>query len=128
MAKVVIFSGAGISAESGIPTFRDKDGLWENYSIEEICTSGCLEKDRKKVVEFYNMLRVNLQDKEPNYAHKVIAKLKEEFSDDIAVITQNVDDMFERVDCNAIHLHGFLKEIRCEKCDFKKYWLPKTRH
>jgi NAD-dependent deacetylase len=119
MAKVVIFTGAGISAESGIPTFRDRNGLWENYSIEDICESGCLEKDRKKVIDFYNMLRTQLKDKEPNYAHRVIASLKKEFTNDIVVVTQNVDDMFEKAGCEVTHLHGFLKEIRCEECDYE---------
>lgn len=116
MAKVVIFSGAGISAESGISTFRDSDGLWNEYDIEDICMAGCLDINREMTLEFYNKRRVELKDKEPNYAHKVIAKLKLEYKNDIAVITQNVDDMFERAGCeDLIHLHGFMREIRCMK-------------
>ena len=119
MAKIVILSGAGVSAESGISTFRDNDGLWENHSIKEVCTEGCLHKNRKKVIDFYNMLRLNLENKKANYAHNVISSLKNEFKEDIAVITQNVDDMFEKANCkDIIHLHGFLKEIYCEHCNY----------
>lgn len=118
MAKVIILSGAGISAESGISTFRDKDGLWENHNIEDICTSGCLDFNRENTIKFYDMLRVNLKDKEPNYAHIVVSQLKNKYPNDIAVITQNVDDMFERAECkDVLHLHGFLQELRCEKCN-----------
>jgi NAD-dependent deacetylase len=118
MAKVIILSGAGISAESGISTFRDEDGLWENHNIEDICTSGCLDFNRENTIKFYDMLRVNLKDKQPNHAHKVVAQLKNKYPYDIAVITQNVDDMFERAGCkNILHLHGFLQELRCEKCN-----------
>lgn len=119
MAKVVIFSGAGISSESGISTFRDADGLWENYKIEDVCTKGCLDKNREMTIKFYDMLRVALREKEPNYAHKKIAELKNKYSNDIAVITQNVDDLFERGGCSdVLHVHGFLKQIRCEECDY----------
>lgn len=119
MAKVIIFSGAGISAESGISTFRDSDGLWDKYSIEEICIKGCLETNRKATIDFYDLVRKNLKDKVPNYAHILIAKLKEKYPKEIAIITQNVDNMFEKAGCEQlIHLHGFMTEIRCEKCDF----------
>lgn len=118
MAKVVILSGAGISAESGISTFRDEDGLWENHKIEEVCTNGCLNKFREKTIKFYDMLRVGLKTKEPNHAHKIVAKLKNKYPNDIAVITQNIDDLFERANCkDVVHLHGFLKELRCENSD-----------
>ena len=118
MAKVIILSGAGISAESGISTFRDEDGLWENHKIEDICVSGCLDFNRDNTIKFYDMLRVNLKDKKPNYAHEVVAKLKNKYPDDIAVITQNVDNMFEKANCkDVLHLHGFLQELRCVKCN-----------
>ena len=132
MAKIIILSGAGISAESGISTFRDEDGLWENHKIEDICVSGCLDFNRDNTIKFYDMLRVNLKDKKPNYAHEVVAKLKNKYPDDIAVITQNVDNMFEKANCkDVLHLHGFLQELRCVNCNnivnigyeeqFKKY-------
>ena len=118
MAKVIILSGAGISAESGISTFRDEDGLWENHNIEDICTSGCLDFNRENTIKFYDMLRVNLKDKQPNHAHIVVAQLKNKYPNKIAVITQNVDDMFERAGCkDVLHLHGFLQELRCGKCN-----------
>lgn len=118
MAKVIILSGAGISAESGISTFRDSGGLWENHKIEDVCMLGCLEKNRVKTLNFYDSRRVELKDKEPNHAHKVIANLKEKYKDKIAVITQNVDDMFEKAGCvDVLHLHGFLKEVKCESCE-----------
>lgn len=119
MARVVIFSGAGISAESGISTFRDTDGLWEKHDIKDICMAGCLQINREMTLQFYDMRRQDLADKEPNLAHKEIAKLKNKYPKDIAVITQNVDDMFERAGCNeVIHVHGFLRQIRCEACSF----------
>ncbi|MEA2017395.1 MAG: Sir2 family NAD-dependent protein deacetylase [Campylobacterota bacterium] len=119
MAKVIIFSGAGISAESGIPTFRDNDGLWENYNIKDICTVGCLDKNREETIKFYDMLRVGLENKVPNHAHKQIAKIQEKYPLDIQIITQNVDDMFEKAGCTDImHLHGYLKEVYCSKCNY----------
>ncbi len=121
MAKVIIFSGAGISAPSGISTFRDSGGLWEKYKIEDICTSGCLETNRDQTIEFYDKRREDIADKYPNRAHKMIAKLQEKYFSDIKIITQNVDDMFERAGCqDVLHLHGFLREIYCEYCDFKQ--------
>ncbi len=108
MAKVIIFSGAGISAESGISTFRDSDGLWENYRVEDICTAGCLKTNREETIGFYDMLRMNIKDKKPNYAHIKIKDLQDKYPNDIEIITQNVDDMFEKVGCiDVLHLHGF---------------------
>lgn len=118
MARVIILSGAGLSAESGISTFRDDNGLWENHRIEDVCLKGCLETNRNITIDFYDMLRTNLKDKEPNHAHRVISELKIKYPNDIAVITQNIDDLFEKANCpNVLHLHGFLKELRCESCD-----------
>lgn len=117
MAKVVIFSGAGISAESGLSTFRDSGGLWEQYKIEEICQAGCLSWNRENTLDFYDKRREQLNNVKPNYAHEQIAKLQVKYPKDIAIITQNVDDLFERASCKEVlHLHGFLPNIRCEKC------------
>lgn len=119
MARIVIFSGAGVSAESGISTFRDADGLWENYRIEDICMAGCLQSNREETLSFYDMRRRDLKDKKPNLAHEMIAKLKAKYPHEIAIITQNVDDMFERAGCeDVLHLHGYLQELTCEKCDY----------
>ncbi len=116
--KIVIFSGAGLSASSGISTFRDSDGLWENHDINEICSAGCLDWNYDNTINFYNQRRKDIEDKLPNNAHKMIARLKNKYPDKIEVITQNVDDLLEKANCkDVIHLHGSLKEIRCISCD-----------
>lgn len=118
MKKVIIFSGAGLSASSGISTFRDSDGLWENYDINKICSAGCLDWNYDETIHFYNLRRNDIQDKLPNNAHKTISNLKSKYPNNIEVITQNVDDLLERAGCDdVIHLHGFLPEIRCMRCD-----------
>lgn len=120
MAKVVIFTGAGISAQSGISTFRDSGGLWENYRIEEICNAGCLEWNYEETINFYDKRREDIADKEPNYAHKRLKILQDSYPKDVKLITQNVDDMFEKAGCkDVLHLHGFLREVVCESCGFK---------
>ena len=120
MSKVLILSGAGISAESGISTFRDSDGLWENHRIEEVCSAGCLDNNGDATRAFYDARREDIEDKEPNYAHKLLVELKHKYPDDIAILTQNVDDLFEKAGMKRdeiIHLHGFLRELRCRECD-----------
>ena len=117
MAKVVILSGAGISAESGISTFRESDGLWEKYDVQVVCNYDSLAKNEALTIEFYDKRRAELEDKEPNYAHRVIKELKDEYGDDIAVITQNVDNLFEKAGMSpkdVLHLHGFMPEVRCQ--------------
>lgn len=119
MAKVVVLSGAGISAESGISTFRDSGGLWEEYDVDKVCKAGCLVDNRAQTIEFYDKRRLELVDKEPNKAHKVLAQLKQKYKDDISIITQNVDNLFEKAGLNedeVIHLHGELTKVECEKC------------
>jgi len=117
MKKVMIFSGAGLSAESGISTFRDSGGLWDNYDINKICTAGCLDWNYEETIHFYNLRRKDIEDKKPNYAHKKIAEIKSKYPKLIDVVTQNVDDLLERANCKDIlHLHGFLREIKCMKC------------
>ena len=109
--KIVVFTGAGVSADSGISTFRDSDGLWENYSIEEVCTAEAIVRDREKVINFYNMRRRDVLSKEPNAAHIAIAELEKYF--DTEVVTQNVDDLHERAGSTRItHLHGELTKLR----------------
>jgi len=120
MSKVLILSGAGISAESGISTFRDSDGLWEKHAIEDVCSAGCLDTNGDETRAFYDARREDIEFKEPNYAHKVIAELKNTYPDNIAVLTQNIDDMFEKAGMKRdeiVHLHGFLRELRCRGCD-----------
>lgn len=109
--KLVISSGAGISAESGISTFRDAGGLWENYPVMEVCSADGFRKNPKLVHDFYNARRKDLQDKEPNDAHKILAELEKDY--DVYVITQNVDNLHEKAGSSKIlHLHGELMKIR----------------
>jgi NAD-dependent deacetylase len=120
MSKVLILSGAGLSAESGISTFRDSDGLWEKHRIEDVCSAGCLDTNYEATKNFYDARRADIKDKTPNHAHKVIVELKQKYPDDISVLTQNVDDLFEKASMKkdeVVHLHGFLKELRCRDCD-----------
>ena len=116
--KIYILSGAGISAESGIKTFRDNDGLWENYSVEEVCSVQGWEADRQKVSDFYDARRADLADKEPNAAHYALAELKSKYPNNIVMLTQNVDNLLEQAGCQeVIHLHGTLTDLRCEECN-----------
>lgn len=117
MKKVLILSGAGISAESGIRTFRDANGLWEEYDVMEVCSVEGYERNPKLVSDFYDARRRDLRDKLPNAAHEMISRLKQRYPDQIEVLTQNVDDLFERAGCpDVIHLHGTLTDLRCEEC------------
>lgn len=110
--KITFFTGAGISKESGISTFRDSDdGLWEKYDIESVASKDGWKLDRETVLEFYNERRNQLNDVEPNDAHKIISDLENDY--DITVITQNVDDLHERAGSSkVIHLHGELKKAQ----------------
>ncbi len=111
MKKAVVFTGAGVSADSGIPTFRDADGLWANYRIEDVCTPEALARNRNMVIEFYNKRRKEMYEKEPNAGHYAIAELEKYF--DTQVITQNVDNMHERAGSTRVtHLHGELTKLR----------------
>ncbi len=117
MKKVMILSGAGLSAESGIRTFRDNDGLWEEYNVMDVCSTQGWQKDRELVTRFYNARRKDLADKRPNAAHKAIAALQKKYPGRIWNLTQNVDDLLERAGCDeVIHLHGTLRDLRCESC------------
>lgn len=111
MKKAVVFTGAGVSADSGIPTFRDADGLWANYRIEDVCTPEALARNRNMVIEFYNKRRKEMYEKEPNAGHYAIAELEKYF--DTQVITQNVDNMHERAGSTRVtHLHVELTKLR----------------
>lgn len=112
MKKIVFLTGAGISAESGIPTFRGAiDGLWENYSVEEVATAKAIKEHPEVVYKFLNELRDRYKDCQPNAAHKAIAKLEKDY--DITVITQNIDDLHEKAgSTHVIHLHGNLSKVR----------------
>lgn len=113
MKKVVILSGAGISAESGISTFRDNGGLWEQYDVMEVASATGWRKNPELVLDFYNMRRAQLASVEPNRAHLDIAALEKDY--DVVVITQNVDNLHEKAGSSrVIHLHGELTKIRPE--------------
>lgn len=114
MTKIVVFTGAGVSADSGISTFRDADGLWANYRIEDVCTPEALACNRAMVIEFYNIRRRELFAVEPNAAHRAIAELERHF--DVEVVTQNVDNLHERAGSTRVtHLHGELMKLRSER-------------
>ncbi|MBQ1254002.1 MAG: NAD-dependent deacylase [Alistipes sp.] len=114
MKKIVVFTGAGVSADSGLSTFRDADGLWANYRIEDVCTPEALKRNRALVVEFYNKRRKELLGVEPNPAHYAIAELEQWF--DVEVVTQNVDNLHERAGSTRVtHLHGELMKLRSER-------------
>ncbi|EXH48111.1 sir2 family protein [Acinetobacter baumannii 1412924] len=108
MTKLVVFSGAGMSAESGISTFRDSNGLWENYDIQQVATPEAWERNPALVQRFYNERRKNILEAQPNEAHQYIAKLQDYY--DVQVITQNIDDLHERAgNQNVLHLHGNIR-------------------
>lgn len=111
MMKLIILTGAGMSAESGIKTFRDSNGLWENYRIEEVCTPEALERNPELVNHFYNERRKQLYEAQPNAGHIGLAELEKYF--DVRIITQNIDDLHERAGSSRVlHLHGELKKVR----------------
>lgn len=111
MRKLVALTGAGISAESGLATFRDAGGLWEGYKIEEVATPEAWHRDRQLVLEFYNQRRRSALEAKPNTGHEVLAAMEQDF--DVTVITQNVDELHERAGSSkVVHLHGNLFESR----------------
>ena len=113
--KITVLTGAGVSAESGITTFRDSDGLWENHNVEDVASIEGWYRNRELVLDFYNARRAQLADVRPNAAHLAIASLEDEF--DVTVVTQNVDNLHERAgSTRIIHLHGELTKVRPENC------------
>ncbi|SFA89772.1 NAD-dependent deacetylase [Flavobacterium swingsii] len=114
MKKLVVLTGAGISAESGIKTFRDSDGLWEAHNVMDVATPEGWHKNPKLVLDFYNKRRQQLKEVEPNAGHQILAALENKF--DVQIITQNVDDLHERAgSSNVLHLHGELLKVRSTK-------------
>lgn len=112
--KLIILTGAGMSAESGIKTFRDSDGLWENYRIEDVCTPEALERNPELVNQFYNERRKQLYSARPNAGHTGLVALEAHF--DVQIITQNIDDLHEQAGSSKVlHLHGELKKVRSSK-------------
>ena len=117
MKRIMILSGAGLSAESGISTFRDHDGLWENHDVMKVCSTQGWIEDRNYVTRFYNERRRDLEFKEPNLAHQALAQLEHDYRGRITHLTQNIDDLMEKAGAKeVIHLHGTLTDLRCEAC------------
>lgn len=117
MRKIMILSGAGLSAESGIRTFRDHDGLWENHDVMKVCSTQGWIADRQYVTRFYNDRRRDLEFKEPNTAHKMLSRLENDYRGRVIHLTQNIDDLMEKAGAKeVIHLHGTLTDLRCEAC------------
>ena len=113
MKKLVVLTGAGISAESGLKTFRDSDGLWNGYNIEDVATPRAWKKNKQLVLGFYNMRRKDVLNAQPNAAHFGLAELQNYF--DVQIITQNIDDLHERAGSkNVLHLHGEIFKMRSE--------------
>lgn len=123
---LLIFTGAGVSAESGLRTFRDSDGMWEEYSVFDVATPEAWEENPELVHEFYNMRRNQLVRAQPNEAHLFIAELEKRIP--ITVVTQNVDDLHERAGSQQVlHLHGELLKCRCERHEHEIFELPLTQ-
>ena len=113
--RLVVLTGAGVSAESGISTFRDSDGLWENYKVEDVASIEGWYRNPELVLDFYNARRAQISQVRPNDAHRAIASLENEY--DVTVVTQNVDNLHERAgSTRIIHLHGELTKVRPENC------------
>jgi NAD-dependent deacetylase len=115
--NIVVLTGAGISADSGIKTFREAGGLWENYPIEEVATPEGFRKNPGLVYQFYNERKKQLSLVHPNLAHQILAQVEERLGDGFSLITQNVDNLHERAGSkNIFHMHGELTKVRCSKC------------
>lgn len=111
--KIVVLSGAGISAESGIQTFRDSDGLWENYRVEDVCTPEALARDPELVIGFYNQRLAQVLKAKPNPGHTALVELEQKY--DVRIVTQNIDDLHERAgSSNVLHLHGDIRKKRSQ--------------
>ncbi|GAA4818660.1 NAD-dependent deacylase [Nocardioides caeni] len=123
MPQIVVLTGAGISAESGIATFRDADGLWEGHHVEDVATPEGFARDRATVQRFYDERRAALATVEPNAAHRALAELEETLGDALLVVTQNIDDLHERAGSkNVVHMHGELRKALCRACGVASPW------
>lgn len=121
--KVVVLTGAGISAESGVPTFRDADGLWEGHRVEDVATPEAYDAQPMMVHQFYDARRASLGAVEPNAAHHALARLEEHLGDELLVVTQNIDDLHERAgSTRVLHMHGELMSAVCRSCGARSAW------
>lgn len=121
--RIVVLTGAGVSAESGVPTFRDADGLWEGHRVEEVATPEGFAADPVLVHEFYDARRAALLAVEPNPAHHALAELEKHLGEDLTIVTQNIDDLHERAGATrVIHMHGELRKALCATCGRRTPW------
>lgn len=124
-STIVILTGAGISKESGLDTFRDSDGIWAKVRIEDVATPEAFARNPSRVQEFYNARRAGLKEPGvvPNAAHEALARLEREWPGEVLLVTQNIDDLHERAGSrNLIHMHGELLKVRCEYCEALMNW------
>lgn len=130
MGKLFVFTGAGVSVESGVPLYRGGEGLWDEYKLDQVCNYRTWKANFELVHEFYNKRRAELTTVKPNAMHEAIARWSQEY--EVVNITQNVDDLFEKAGCTGvIHVHGNLTSMRCEACGFEfdvgySAWDPKV--
>jgi NAD-dependent deacetylase len=123
MKNIVILTGAGISADSGLSTFRDQDGIWSKYDIDDVATPEAFERNPHLVHEFYNARRAGLIGTKPNAAHRALSRLENEHPGTVLIVTQNVDNLHEKTGSqNLIHMHGELAKIRCQSCGLITKW------
>ncbi len=121
--KVVVLTGAGVSAESGLATFRDADGLWEGHDPQDVATPEAFVRDPDLVHRFYDARRESLRSVEPNGAHVALARLGAVLGDDLFLVTQNIDDLHERAGSRHVHhMHGRLRSAWCRHCDERSHW------
>jgi NAD-dependent deacetylase len=121
--NIVILTGAGISAESGIDTFRSEGGLWEKHRVEDVATPEAFARDPDLVLRFYDMRREAIQTKQPNAAHQALARLDAEWAGELLIVTQNVDDLHERAGAKRVlHMHGEHLNAWCTACDVRSPW------
>ncbi|WP_214466523.1 NAD-dependent deacylase [Microbacterium flavescens] len=121
--RIVVLTGAGISAESGVPTFRDADGLWEGHLIEDVATPEAFDRDPDTVQAFYDARRRAVASVHPNAAHFALARLEDALGEDLLVVTQNVDDLHERAGSRRlVHMHGELRRALCLACGARPVW------
>ena len=121
--SIVILTGAGISAESGLGTFRDKGGVWSKYPLEKLATPQGFQDDPEFVYAFYNMRREKMRDAVPNAAHFALAALAQNYDGDVTIITQNIDNLHEKAGApNVIHMHGESLRYWCVTCGYKQAW------
>ncbi len=121
--NIVILTGAGISAESGLATFRGPDGLWEGHRVEDVCTPDALARDTALVHRFYDERRAKLAEVQPNAAHAALARLDAEWPGELLIVTQNVDDLHDRAGARRLlHMHGELKSALCARCEERQPW------